>query len=52
MFEIQVSRRSLLAPYLGDVIFNLETLLLVAAISVGGVAVAFPAGADLEWEVG
>lgn len=41
------SFRSLLEAFFGGVIFNLGNLLLVAAISVAGMAVAFPIGAGL-----
>lgn len=46
------SVRSLLEAFLGGVIFNLGNLLLVAAISVSGMAVAFPIGAGLALVIG
>src|SRR5579863_68693 len=46
------SARSLLEAFLGGVIFNLGNLLLVAAISVAGMAVAFPIGAGLALVIG
>jgi glucose uptake protein len=46
------SPRSLLEAFSGGVIFNLGNLLLVAAISVAGMAVAFPIGAGLALVIG
>ena len=46
------SFRSLLEAFFGGVIFNLGNLLLVAAISVAGMAVAFPIGAGLALVIG
>jgi glucose uptake protein len=46
------SVRSLLEAFVGGVIFNLGNLLLVAAISVAGMAVAFPIGAGLALVIG
>jgi glucose uptake protein len=46
------SSRSLLEAFFGGVIFNLGNLLLVAAISVAGMAVAFPIGAGLALVIG
>jgi glucose uptake protein len=46
------SVRSLVEAFLGGVIFNLGNLLLVAAISVAGMAVAFPIGAGLALVIG
>jgi glucose uptake protein len=46
------STRSLLEAFFGGVIFNLGNLLLVAAISVAGMAVAFPIGAGLALVIG
>lgn len=42
------SVRSLVEAFFGGAIFNAGNLLLVAAISVAGMAVAFPIGAGLE----
>jgi glucose uptake protein len=41
------SARSLAEAFAGGMIFNLGNLLLVAAISIAGMAVAFPLGAGL-----
>jgi glucose uptake protein len=46
------SARSLLEAFAGGMIFNLGNLLLVAAISVAGMAVAFPLGAGLALVIG
>ncbi len=46
------SPRSLLDAFFGGVIFNFGNLLLVAAISVAGMAVAFPIGAGLALVIG
>ncbi len=46
------SHRSILEAFFGGVIFNLGNLLLVAAISVAGMAVAFPIGAGLALVIG
>ena len=46
------SPRSLLEAFFGGVIFNFGNLLLVAAISVAGMAVAFPIGAGLALVIG
>jgi len=46
------SSRSLLEAFFGGVIFNLGNLLLVAAISLAGMAVAFPIGAGLALVIG
>lgn len=46
------SSRNLLEAFFGGVIFNLGNLLLVAAISVAGMAVAFPIGAGLALVIG
>jgi glucose uptake protein len=43
---------SLLEAFAGGMIFNLGNLLLVAAISVAGMAVAFPLGAGLALVIG
>ena len=44
--------RSLTEAFLGGMIFNLGNLLLVAAISIAGMAVAFPVGAGLALVIG
>jgi len=46
------SARSLMEAFAGGMIFNLGNLLLVAAISVAGMAVAFPLGAGLALVIG
>ncbi len=46
------SHRSIVEAFFGGVIFNLGNLLLVAAISVAGMAVAFPIGAGLALVIG
>jgi glucose uptake protein len=46
------SARSLVEALVGGAIFNLGNLLLVAAISVAGMAIAFPIGAGLALVIG
>ncbi len=46
------SSRSLTEAFLAGVVFNLGNLLLVAAISIAGMAVAFPVGAGLALVIG
>ncbi len=46
------STRSVIYAFIGGAIFNLGNLLLVAAISVAGMAVAFPIGAGLALVIG
>ena len=46
------SVRSLVEAFAGGMVFNLGNLLLVAAISVAGMAVAFPLGAGLALVIG
>ncbi|HLN54987.1 MAG TPA: GRP family sugar transporter [Bacteroidales bacterium] len=48
----QADTRNLLSAALGGVIWNMGTLLLVAAISVAGMSVAFPIGGGLGWVLG
>ena len=48
----QASRTAILFAMLGGVIFNIANLLLVAAIDVAGLAVAFPVGIGLALIVG
>ncbi|MEI6060622.1 MAG: GRP family sugar transporter [Bacteroidota bacterium] len=43
----QASTSSILNPILGGIIFNLSNILLVAAISVAGMAIAFPVGVGI-----
>jgi glucose uptake protein len=44
--------RALLEAFAGGIVFNLGNLLLVAAISIAGMAVAFPLGAGLALVIG
>src|SRR6202050_4546827 len=48
----QASTRALAEAFAGGMIFNLGNLLLVAAISAAGMAVAFPLGAGLALVIG
>ncbi len=48
----QASSRSLFMAFLGGVIFNLANILLVAAIAIAGMAVAFPIGIGLALVLG
>jgi glucose uptake protein len=48
----RASMRSVVEAFVGGMIFNLGNLLLVAAISVAGMAVAFPLGAGLALVIG
>ncbi len=43
----QASTSSIISPIIGGIIFNLSNILLVAAISVAGLAIAFPVGVGL-----
>lgn len=43
----QASTSSIINPIIGGVIFNLSNILLVAAISIAGMAIAFPIGVGL-----
>ncbi len=49
---IQASGASLGSAFLGGVIFNLSNILLVAAIDIAGMAVAFPIGVGLALVLG
>jgi glucose uptake protein len=49
---MQANTRSLGAAALGGVVFNLSNILLVAAIDVAGMAVAFPVGVGLALVIG
>lgn len=40
----QISQRALIMAFLGGVVFNLANILLVAAIDIAGMSVAFPIG--------
>lgn len=48
----QASMNFLLLAFLGGVVFNLANLLLVAAIDIAGMAVAFPVGIGLALVIG
>lgn len=48
----QASGRALRSAFMGGVIFNLANILLVAAIDIAGMAVAFPLGIGLALVVG
>jgi glucose uptake protein len=48
----QAESRSLGLAFLGGVVFNLSNILLVAAIDIAGMAVAFPIGVGLALAVG
>jgi glucose uptake protein len=48
----QASFGNLLSAALGGAIWNLGTLLLVAAISIAGMSVAFPIGGGIGWILG
>lgn len=43
----QASMQSIINPIIGGIIFNLSNILLVAAISIAGLAIAFPVGVGL-----
>ena len=49
----QASSGSLIAAFIGGIIFNIANLLLVAAIDIAGMSVAFPVGIGiaLDWGV-
>jgi len=49
---LQADGASILAAFLGGVIFNLANILLVAAIDIAGMAVAFPIGIGLALVIG
>ena len=48
----QASTRSLVSAFLGGLIFNIANLLLVAAIDIAGMSVAFPVGIGLALVLG
>lgn len=48
----QASVKNLFSAALGGAIWNLGTLLLVAAISIAGMSVAFPIGGGIGWILG
>jgi glucose uptake protein len=43
----QASTSSIINPIIGGIIFNLSNILIVAAISIAGMAIAFPVGVGL-----
>src|SRR6266436_8640848 len=49
---LQTGRRNIFYGFLGGVVFNLANMLLVAAISVAGLAVAFPVGIGMALVIG
>src|ERR1700720_107849 len=49
---MQTGKRNIFYGFLGGVVFNLANMLLVAAISVAGLAVAFPVGIGLALVIG
>jgi glucose uptake protein len=48
----QASGSALLSAFIGGVIFNISNLLLVSAIDIAGMAVAFPVGVGLALVIG
>jgi glucose uptake protein len=48
----QAGLQNLLSAAIGGIIWNVGTLLLVAAISVAGMSVAFPIGGGIGWTLG
>ncbi len=48
----QADPKNLLSAAVGGVIWNIGTLLLVAAISIAGMSVAFPIGGGIGWTLG
>lgn len=48
----QADRSAILSAFLGGVIFNLSNILLVAAIGIAGMSVAFPVGVGLALVIG
>jgi glucose uptake protein len=49
---MQANSNALLSAFIGGVIFNLANILLVAAIDIAGMAVAFPIGIGLALVIG
>ena len=49
---VETAPRSMLYAFIGGIVFNLANLLIVAAIDVAGLAVAFPIGIGLALIVG
>lgn len=48
----QASNSSIINPIIGGIIFNLSNILLVAAISIAGMAIAFPVGVGIAMVLG
>ena len=48
----QADASSLISAAVGGIIWNMGTLLLVAAISIAGMSVAFPIGGGIGWTLG
>lgn len=48
----QADPKNLISAAIGGVIWNMGTLLLIAAISVAGMSVAFPVGGGIGWTLG
>lgn len=48
----QADNSNLLSAFIGGIVFNLANILLVAAISIAGMAVAFPVGIGLALAIG
>jgi len=48
----QADASNLLSAAIGGIVWNVGTLLLVAAISVAGMSVAFPIGGGIGWTLG
>jgi glucose uptake protein len=48
----QADPENLLSAAVGGIIWNIGTLLLVAAISIAGMSVAFPIGGGIGWTLG
>jgi len=48
----QADLKNLLSAAVGGIIWNMGTLLLVAAISIAGMSVAFPIGGGIGWTLG
>jgi len=48
----QADPKNLLSAAVGGIIWNMGTLLLVAAISIAGMSVAFPIGGGIGWTLG
>lgn len=48
----QASTSSIINPIIGGIIFNLSNILLVAAIAIAGMSIAFPVGVGLSMVLG